>query len=95
MNNIPENSTENLTAKKPSRFGKKLERIVVWLVAWMLSFTFPIWIYGMLLAIGKGEFRSIAAMFVLIIVSGFCLWIKVVNPLIRRMQSGKAQTGEN
>lgn len=89
------NSNENQPANKAGRLGKKLEKVVVWLVVWTLSLTFPVWIYGMLLAIDKGEFRPVAAMFVLITASGLCAWFKIVSPLIRRFQSEKTQISEN
>lgn len=82
-------TTENKSTKQSARFGKKVEKTVLSLVVWTMTLTFPVWIYGMTLAIGKGEFRPIVAMLVLISISGFCGWVKIVRPLKTKLSPGK------
>lgn len=95
MRQNPEQKPDKPSSKRAARLGKKVEKSVLSLVVWTLALTFPVWIYGMALAIGKGELRSIAAMVVLIAVSGFCCWFKIASPIVRRFQSTKIQTSEN
>lgn len=82
---------QNQAAGKAGRGGKKMEKAVVWLVVWMFTITLPVWLYGLLLAIGKGEWRPVAAMFVLTSVSGFCCWINIIKPFKAKISARRVR----
>lgn len=78
-----------------ARIGKKIEKMVIWVVVWMMSLLFPFWICGLILAIAKVEIKPIVAMLALITISGFCGWIKIIRPLTKRFRSRNPQRGEH
>lgn len=59
----------------------RVEKSATILVFWTFAFSFPIWIYGMSLAISRIELKPILAMTILLTISGFCFWKKIGQPL--------------
>lgn len=79
---------ERWTGSKKKGFDKKSLKII----AWIIGFSFPLWIYGLGLAVGKLELQPIVAMLVMTSLSGILLWKTAVAKL--KNKTGKNLHGE-
>lgn len=95
---LPGNNNTDSLPSKPGRAAgiyKRLEKFILALLQWALAVTFPVWIYGLCLALGKMEANPILAMLLLVGASGFFLWRKIIKPAFKNSHNqGGAEKSE-
>ena len=69
------------------KLARRIEQTVISLVKWTFLLTLPLWLFGLVLALIKAEFKPLLAMGILCALSIYFFRQMILTPLLRRIKS--------